>query len=161
MLCFKAGRRGKKQAQEQKALNNLRAKASVIATDETCSDSYLKAHPNFLKDHLPIDKNVLRERDVSYAFYSACVNFKNAKDKSIRAEAKKVVTKQMCSIDYLKAHPEILRAYPDLTRRSENNSLFYGGAYTYFGDACLNLGLSEDKGFKVDEWVDNKYNHRQ
>ena len=70
-----------------------------------------------------------------------------------QAEARATVTKEMCSANYLKAHSEILKAYPRLTRRGLDGML--GASYTYFGEACYNLGVYNGN---VDIWIDNKYN---
>ncbi|MBQ5479217.1 MAG: hypothetical protein IIT66_03265, partial [Acetobacter sp.] len=42
----------------RQALQNLQAKANPLANVKTCQANYLQAHPDFLKNNLPIDQSV-------------------------------------------------------------------------------------------------------
>ena len=157
-----------KNIREEKIKQSLLKSARAIATEKTCigafGDRYIKDHPEFLKKNLPVDKddtalfgsnNMYSNIDwyLKSAFRQACQDFNaGPEDKRLTEEARAVVKKEMCSIDYLQKHPEVLRSHPRLARRIDGRESTAPMFNTYFGEACAHLGVNNFG----DWWVDTQ-----
>ena len=142
-------KRMEETAKREKALKALMGTARTLTTGETCSKGYVKNHPEFLKDHLPIaksDSGLISEDDVRSTFSEACYDLKNERREKLLTEARAIVTKEACSDGYVESHPQFLKDHLPISKNDSGliseddvNGAFSSACYDFEKEAKKNL----------------------